>query len=290
MLYQLLLSTRPRQWVKSLVVLAALVFSRHLLQLDYALAALAATAVFVLLSAAIYLLNDVADREQDRRHPVKSQRPIASGRLPVSIALVAAVTLLAAGLAWSWALQPRFAAVGGVYVALNFAYSIGFKRAVLIDILMVAAGFLLRAVGGAVVIEVDISPWFVLCTFTLTLFLAAAKRRGELLRLEGEAGQHRQALDAYEVGYLDQVLGVLASATIVCYALYAMGVGELGVTAHRQMQWTIPFVLYGVLRYLYLVHQQGDGEDPTAVLWRDRPLQLNLALWGVASLVLVYWM
>lgn len=288
MLRLLLVSTRPRQWVKNAVVLAALVFSRHLLQVDDVLAAVSASAAFVLLSAAVYLVNDLADRDNDRSHPDKAMRPIARGDLSVGAAAIAAGALLAAGLGWGWRLDPEFGLVGGIYAALNVAYSFALKRAVLVDILIVAAGFLLRAVGGAVAIGVDISTWFILCTFALTLFLAAAKRRGELVRLQGQAALHRPSLDAYTVPFLDQVMGILASATVVCYALYAIGVGEGGVTAHRRMQWTIPLVLYGVLRYLYLVHRQGAGDDPTTVLWRDRPMQVTLALWVGVSLALVY--
>lgn len=288
MILPLLRSTRPRQWVKNVVVLAAVMFSEHLLDPDYVLTAFAAAGVFILLSSAIYLVNDLADAEADRLHPDKATRPIASGALRRSVAIVAAVVLFIGGLTGALLLHGDFAAVVLLYAILNLAYSLGLKRKVLVDIMIVAAGFLLRAVGGAVVIEVEISTWFILCTFTLTLFLAAGKRRGELVRLkDGVAVEHRASLGCYEIPYLDQVMSVLASATVVCYALYAMGVGEGGVTAARQMQWTVPFVLYGVLRYLYLVHR-GEGDDPTALLWRDRGLQVNLLLWGALSMVLVY--
>ena len=289
MIVQLLRSTRPRQWVKNVVVLAAVMFSEHLLDSAYILTALAAAGVFVLLSSAIYLVNDLADAEADRHHPDKASRPIASGDLSKPVAATAAVLLLGGGLAGAIVLHRDFVVVALIYAVLNLAYSLGLKRAALVDIMIVASGFLLRAVGGAVVVDVDISTWFILCTFTLTLFLAAGKRRGELVRLEGEAPRHRESLGAYDVAYLDQIMSVLASATVVCYALYAMGVGEGGITANRQMQWTIPFVLYGVLRYMYLVHR-GEGDDPTALLWRDRALQVNLLLWGGLSMGLVYGM
>ncbi len=273
--------------MKNGVVLAAVVFSQHLLDPPYLVTALLATVVFVLLSSAVYLVNDLADAQADRLHPAKSSRPIASGDLSRPVALFGAIVLFAGGLVGAALLHPDFAVVCLIYVSINLAYTLRLKRVALVDILIVASGFLLRAVGGAVVIAVDISTWFILCTFTLTLFLAAAKRRGELVRLEADAAQHRESLGAYDVVYLDQVMSVLASATVVCYALYAMGVGEGGVTASRQMQWTIPFVLYGVLRYLYLVHR-GEEDDPTVWLWRDRALQLNLLLWGLVSMGLVY--
>lgn len=287
MIISLVRSVRPRQWVKNVVVLAAVMFSEHLRDAAYVMPAVAAAGVFVLLSCAVYLINDLADADADRLHPDKAQRPIASGALSRTAATSAAVLLLLAGLGTALLLHRNLAIVAGIYAAINVAYSLGLKRAALVDILMVAAGFLLRAVAGAVVIDVAISTWFILCTFTLTLFLAAAKRRGELVRLQGDAVSHRASLGAYDVPFLDQLISVLASATLVCYALYAMGVGEGGVTASRQMQWTIPFVLYGVLRYLYLVHR-GEGDDPTALLWRDRPLQVTLLMWGLVSMGLVY--
>jgi 4-hydroxybenzoate polyprenyltransferase len=289
MIGPLVTSLRPRQWVKNIVVLAAVLFSEHLFDAGYLTTALIAASLFICLSSAIYIINDLADRSADRLHPDKARRPIASGDLPASVAAFVAAVLFVGGLVGAAALQPRFALICAVYVALNVAYSLVLKRAALVDILVVASGFLLRAVGGAVVIDVAISTWFILCTFTLTLFLAAGKRRGELVRFEEGAGQRRASLDDYDVGFLDQVMSVLASATIVCYALYAMGVGEAGVTADRGMQWTIPFVLYGVLRYLHLVHR-GEGDDPTALLWRDRGLQATLLLWGLTSVALVYGM
>ena len=288
MISLLIRSTRPRQWVKNLFVLAALVFSGRLLEVDYALTALAAAAAFLLTSASVYLINDVTDARQDRLHPEKRRRPVASGALPGRPAVAAAVVLMVLGVTGSWFLQPALAGILAAYAALNLAYSFGLKHAFLVDILMVAAGFFLRAVGGAVAIDVAISTWFILCTFTLTLFLAAAKRRGELEQLGEDAAGHRPALAAYAVPFLDQVIGVLASATIVCYALYATGVGDGGLSASRWMQWTIPLVLYGLLRYLHLVHRGEGGGDPTTLLWSDRPLQVTLVLWAALSLALLY--
>lgn len=285
MLYQILLSTRPRQWVKNLFVLAALVFSRHLLEWSYATTAVAATVCFCALSGGIYLINDMLDRDRDRAHPTKRMRPIAAGELSILPASVAAVVLLATGLGGAYLLQPVFGAVAAAYTALNLGYSLGLKKLVLIDILVVSAGFLLRAAGGAVAIGVVISTWFVLCSFTLALFLAAVKRRQELVKLEGAAAEHRPALEQYDVGYLDQVISILTSATLVCYALYAMGVGEGG---SRGMQWTIPFVLYGILRYLYLVYSRDAGDSPTALVWQDHPLQVSVALWLAVSIAALY--
>ncbi|MFH1571462.1 MAG: decaprenyl-phosphate phosphoribosyltransferase [Gemmatimonadota bacterium] len=281
MLYQVLLSTRPRQWVKNLFVLAALVFSRHLFEWHYALKAAAAALCFCGLSGGIYLVNDLFDREQDARHPSKRLRPVASGALSTRAAGAAAALLLPLSLAASFYLGGAFGAIAVAYTAINLAYSYRLKRLVLVDILIVASGFLIRAVAGAVVIEVVISTWFILCSFTLALFLAAVKRRQELVKLEDAAAEHRPALEEYGVPYLDQVISVLTSATLVCYCLYAMGVGEGGA---RGMEWTIPFVLYGMLRYLYLVYRRESGDSPTAIVWQDRPLQVALILWLAASL------
>lgn len=286
MLFQILLSMRPQQWIKNLFVLPALVFSGHAFDREYARCSLEGMGCFCLLSGAVYLCNDVFDVGQDRLHPEKSKRPIAAGRLPIAAALAAAAALFVLGLGFAFWLRAEFGYVALIYAALNLAYSLKLKHVVLVDVLIVAAGFLLRALGGALVIAVEISTWFTLCTFALALFLAAVKRRQELVILEQGAGQHRAILDEYSIPFLDQIIAVLTSAALVCYALYAMGVGESQTGRH--MQWTIPFVLYGLLRYLYVVYQRGAGDNPTSVLWRDRPLQLALLLWVLASGLGIY--
>ncbi|NKB71949.1 MAG: decaprenyl-phosphate phosphoribosyltransferase [Candidatus Latescibacteria bacterium] len=285
MLLPFFIALRPRHWVKNLFLLPALVFSRHLFEGAYLGLAWAAVGSFCLLSSAVYLLNDVCDREQDRRHPEKAQRPIAAGLVPVWGALAGAVILAALALVLAFFLQRDFGWVALIYLLLNLSYSLRLKHVVLVDVMMVAACYLLRAVGGGVVLQVSISTWFVLCSFTLALFLAVVKRRQELVVLEGDAGHHRAILNEYSVPFLDQIIAILTSATLVCYALYAMGVGEGGGGA---MQWTIPFVLYGLLRYLYIVHRQGGGANPTAVIWGDRPLQINLLLWLGVSIAALY--
>lgn len=289
MLLQILLSTRPRQWVKNLFVLAALVFSENLFSGSQLQRSLAGLGCFCLLSGAIYLFNDVFDLERDQQHPRKSKRPIPSGNLSVPVALLAGSLLLASALWAAHELSASFFVVVSVYAGTNLAYSYRLKRVVLVDVLIVASGFLLRALGGALIIQVRISDWFILCIFTLALFLATVKRRQELVKLQGAAGEHRPILAEYSVGYLDQVISVLTSATIVFYALYAMGVGEGGQgDARPPMQWTIPFVLYGILRYLFIVHRYDGGDNPTMVIWEDRPLQIALFLWLGVSVALLY--
>ena len=286
MFWYVLLSLRPRQWVKNLFVLPALIFSKHTFDWIYAGIALAAVGSFVCVSSSIYLLNDVLDRERDRRHPTKVLRPIAAGKLKVPAAAFFAVLLALVGISWGWYLNPQFGVLVLLYVSINVLYSWKLKHVVLLDVLLVASGFLLRALGGGVVIGVFISTWFILCSFTLALFLAVTKRRQELVAFASEAPASRAILAEYSVPFLDQIISVLTSATLVCYALYAMGVGEAAES--RQMQWTIPFVLYGIIRYLYLVHLEGKGDNPTAVIWSDRPLQVTLVCWLLVSLIGLY--
>jgi 4-hydroxybenzoate polyprenyltransferase len=287
MILDLIVSMRPRQWVKNAFVLAALIFSKHLFEWPYLLPTLIAVGCFLAVSCAVYLLNDILDVERDRLHPQKSSRPLAAGRIPVTVATIVSILLFAAGIGASYAASPRFGHIVALYCVLNVIYSGWLKRFVLIDVLIVAFGFLLRAMGGAVVIDVHISTWFILCSFTLALFLATVKRRQELVKLDDGARNHRESLEQYSVAYLDQVISVLTSATLVCYALYAMGVGEDGANLNRDMQWTIPFVLYGILRYLYVVYRQQGGENPTVVIWNDRPLQVTVLLWVLTSVLIL---
>ena len=276
---------RPRHWIKNLFVLPALIFSKHLTEWEYVAKSLGAFVAFCLLSSAVYLVNDLYDLERDRLHPDKSQRPIAKGEVSRFTAIALALSLVAGGLWGAFLLSWQFGAIALFYTLLNLAYSASLKHVVLLDVIVVALGFLLRALGGALAIDVEISTWFVLCSFMLALFLTVVKRRQEILVLQDSAGEHRSSLDSYSVPFLDQVISVLTSATLVCYALYAMGVGE---ESGRQMQWTIPFVLYGILRYLYVVYRMGTGANPTAVAWTDRPLQINIALWLATSAVGLY--
>lgn len=288
MLLALLRSMRPQHWIKNGFVFPALIFSKHLFAWSHFSLALGAAGCFCILSGVIYLINDVADADQDRLHPQKSRRPIAARELAIAPALIAAGLLLIAGLCAAFWLHLHFGWVVLIYTLVNFAYSFGLKRVVLIDVLIVASGFLLRALGGAVVIQVPISPWFILCTFTLALFLAVVKRRQEKVMLEEGAREHRAILEEYPLPFLDQIISILTSATLVCYALYAMGVGDEKGAVHREMQWTIPLVLYGILRYLYLVYRRGGGDNPTAVIWSDRPLQVNALLWALVSIWALY--
>ena len=279
---------RPEQWTKNLLVLAGVAFGGRLL--DPAAVALAGAAfvIFCALSGAVYLFNDVADREADQNHPLKRERPIASGRLPAATAVTAGVVCGGAAVIAAFAIGVPFGVVATAYLAALLTYSFALKHIVIIDVLMIAAGFVFRAVAGALAVQVPISHWLLVCTTLLALFLALSKRRHELVLLADGATDHRRILEEYSPYLLDQMIGVVTSSTLIAYTVYAtsadtaerLGTGKLGLT--------IPFVLYGIFRYLYLVHQKRGGGSPAAMLLTDRPLLGCVALWAASVIVLLY--
>jgi len=287
MVWGLVVSLRPRQWVKNLFVFAGLVFSQRLFTASL-WPALAAFAIFCVLSGAIYLLNDVADRDKDRLHPRKRERPIASGLLAVPAALGAALVLVMAGLVAAFALSPRFAVVALAYVGLLSLYSAALKHVVIVDVLTVAIGFVLRAVGGALAIDVDISGWLLICTILIALFLALGKRRHEYLTLEGEAARHRPILAEYSAALLDQMIAVVTASTVTAYALYTMSPETVAKFHTHLLPATLPFVLYGIFRYLYLLYRRQLGGNPSELFLNDRALLLNTIGWIVAVLLIIY--
>jgi 4-hydroxybenzoate polyprenyltransferase len=278
---------RPRQWVKNLFVLAGLLFAQKLFT-PRAVLALAAFAIFCALSGAMYLLNDVADREKDRLHPRKRERPIASGRLSVPVAMVAALVLLVLALGAGVAISWTFAGVALAYAVLLTSYSVWLKHIVLVDVLAVAVGFVLRAVAGAVAIDVEISGWLLICTILLALFLALGKRRHEYLALGDEAGRHRPILAEYSAGLLDQMIAVVTASTVTAYALYTMSPETVAKFHTHLLPATLPFVLYGIFRYLYLLYRKQLGGNPSELFLNDGPLLLNTFLWFVVVLAIVY--
>ena len=289
-LASLLISLRPEQWTKNLVVFAGLLFGRELFDptLGPLASALTAFAIFCALSGVVYLLNDVADREADRRHPVKSRRPIASGELSPGAAVLVALVMGAFATASAFWLNPAFGVVALAYVLLQATYSWLLKHLVIIDVLAIAMGFVLRAVAGAVVIEVDISHWLVLCTLLLALFLALSKRRHELVLLAGGAIEHRRILGQYSPYLLDQMIGVVTASTLIAYIFYTISPETVQKVGSDRLGLTIPFPLYGIFRYLYLVHLKEGGGSPTSMLINDRPLLVCVALWAAAVVVIVY--
>jgi 4-hydroxybenzoate polyprenyltransferase len=284
----LVVSLRPRQWIKNLFVFAGLVFGGKLLDPHAGVLALATFAVFCALSGVVYLINDVADRERDRLHPTKRERPIAAGRLPVRTAVAAALVLLAAGLVGGLAIGAPVALVAGAYVVLFAAYSIWLKHIVIVDVLTVAAGFVLRAAAGALAIAVEISGWLFICTILAALFLALGKRRHDFLTLGEQAPRHRPILAQYGTGLLDQMIAVVTASTVTAYALYTMSPETVARFHTRWLPLTLLFVLYGVFRYLYLLYRQQMGGNPSDLFLHDAPLRLNTLLWILTVLLLIY--
>jgi 4-hydroxybenzoate polyprenyltransferase len=270
------------------VVFAALVFSKHLFERGPLLRSLLAFALFCGLSGAVYLLNDVADVERDRLHPVKSRRPIASGELPLRTAVWIAVALGLLALAGAWLLGGAFLASAACYLALNLLYSFRLKEVVIVDVLSVSLGFVIRAVAGGVAIGVAVSDWLLICTVLFALFLSLSKRRHELTSLSAAAAGHRAILAEYSPYLLDQMIGVVTASCLMAYAFYTTAEETRQKFQTDRLAWTIPFVLYGIFRYLYLVHQKEKGGSPTDVLLTDRPLLLDVVLWAAAVVFIVY--
>ncbi len=277
---------RPRQWTKNLLVFAALTFDLQLDDPGRVLIAIAAFFVLCLASGAVYLVNDLLDAETDRLHPVKRHRPIASGRLPMPVARAAAVAAIVLAPIAGWLLRPGFGVIVVCYIALILAYSFWLKHHVIIDVFAISGGFVLRAAGGAVVLAIPISPWLYVCTVLLSLFLGFAKRRNEMRLLEAAAGQHRRNLDEYSVELLDQLILLTAAASIMSYSLYTFTAEAL--PENHAMMLTIPFVLYGIFRYLLLVYVREEGGAPEQLLLSDRPLLGSVALWGCAVVAVLY--
>ena len=280
-------SLRPRQWVKNLFVFAAVIFSQNLLT-PLVWPALAAFVIFCGLSGAVYLINDVADMERDRLHPVKRLRPVASGDLPEPTAAVLGALLLVASLAAAFALARPFGLVALAYGALLVAYSFWLKYVVILDVLTVAVGFVLRAVAGAEAVDVDISGWLIICTILIALFLAVGKRRHEYLSLQGAAAGHRPILAEYSEGFLDQMIAVVTASTAMAYALYTMWPETVAKFHTRLLPLTFPFVLYGIFRYLYLLYHRDLGGNPSDLLLSDRALLLNTLLWMATLIAIIY--
>lgn len=276
---------RPLQWVKNAVVLAALVFAARLDDPASAVSALGAVISFCLVSSAVYLLNDLHDVDADRLHPEKRTRPIASGELPPALAAVSAAALLATGLTLAWAVRPVFAAICVAYAALMAGYSYRLKSVAIVDVAIIAVGFVLRAVGGGVAIDVTISNWLLMCTFLLALFLGFGKRRQEFAHLP-DAVAHRRNLQHYTLPLLDQLVAASAAATLVAYALYTVEARNLA--GQRAMVLTVPIVAFALARYLYLMRRCGGGGSPERVLVSDRLLLAAVAVWGAVCIVLLW--
>ncbi|HEY7184905.1 MAG TPA: decaprenyl-phosphate phosphoribosyltransferase [Vicinamibacterales bacterium] len=284
----LLASLRPEQWTKNLLVFAGVLFGGRLTEVAAIGRASAAFAIFCALSGVVYLLNDLTDREADQQHPIKRLRPIASGRLSPGTAAAAAAGIGAFGIAAAVALSPGFALLAVTYVALLLAYSFVLKHLVIIDALTIAAGFVLRAAAGAVAVSVPISQWLLVCTTLLALFLVLSKRRHELTLLTDSAVTHRPILNEYSPHLLDQMIAVVTASTLVAYSVYATSTETAEKLHTTRLGLTIPFVLYGIFRYLYLVHQRRAGGSPADLLLTDRPLLACVGFWALAVALILY--
>lgn len=284
----LLIELRPGHWTKNLLVFAGLLFGMQLFVPSAAIRAVMAFVIFCGLSGVVYLVNDIADRESDRQHPLKAKRPIASGALPVSTAVAAAILLGAGSLAASVVLGWRFTAVGVAYLALQALYSGPLKHIVIIDVLTLATGFVLRAVAGAVAVGVAISHWLLVCSILLALFIALAKRRHEIVLLAGSAANHRPILGEYSAYLLDQMIAVVTASTLIAYIFYTISPETQQKFGTPWLGLTIPFPLYGIFRYLYLVHRREGGGSPADLLLTDRPLLMCVALWALTVVLIIY--
>lgn len=281
-------SMRPAQWTKNLFVFAALIFARRFFSPRDLALTFGAFVVFCVASGAFYIFNDLRDCEEDRAHPKKCLRPIAHGDLGRGPASAAFVVLSAAGLAAAFFLNRNFFAAVAVYLALQFAYSLKLKHVVILDIFVIAAGFVIRVVAGGLVIDVPISSWLLICTTLLALLLAMGKRRHELVLLEDKATNHRAILREYSAYLLDQMISVVTASTLIAYCLYTISAETVAKFGTEHLIWTAAFVLYGIFRYLYLIHQKGKGGSPEEMILQDRPLLLNIVLWIAAVVVIIY--
>jgi 4-hydroxybenzoate polyprenyltransferase len=286
--WALVQTLRPQQWVKNGFIFAALIFSQSLTRWDRCRQVLLAAAVFCLVSSAAYALNDIFDAEEDRHHPIKKLRPIASGRLSAATAGLAAAILGGGGLVEAWRLNTAFFETVVAYVAVNVLYSAFLKRVPLLDVFMVAAGFLFRVVAGGLVIQVSISPWLIVCTTLLALFIALSKRRHELVLLGSHAFEHRAILANYTPYFLDQLISIVTASTVVSYALYTLSPDVQSKFPGKRLEITIPFVLFGIFRYLHLIHHDSQGGDPTRSLFTD-PVLLSVVLsWAACVILIIY--
>ena len=288
MIKALILLLRPAHWVKNVFVLAPLVFAQQLTNPEAVRRALLAFAAFCLASSAVYIFNDIRDRADDRLHPLKRNRPLAAGTVTVQTAAVMAIALAAGALAIAVRLGTGFLVVLTAYLVLNQLYSLGLKHVVILDVMMVSLGFVLRVIAGGLAIDVQVSAWLLLCTFFVALFLAFSKRRHELILLASDASGQRPVLSHYSAAFLDQMINVVTASTVVAYAMYSISPETVEKFHTRHLIYTIPMVLFGIFRYLYLIYQKQTGRNPTEAILRDPPFLLNMMAWAVAVIWIVY--
>lgn len=284
----LIVEMRPQEWSKNLLVFSGVIFSRSLTDINNLGISLLGFAVFCAASSGVYLFNDLCDLKQDREHPVKRNRPLASGMLNANLARFAMVSLFAVAMIGALQLNGSFALVISVYLVTCLAYSLKLKDIVILDVILIASGFVLRAVSGAVLIGVEASEWLVLCTSMVALLIGFGKRRHELVLLDDDAGNHRASLSDYSVEFLNSIMNICAGAALLTYALYTRADETVARVGSNGMLVTIPFVVYGIFRYLFLIHKRQAGGDPVQILFRDRPTMVNLLLWILTVGLVIY--
>ena len=287
MIFLLLKLTRPIQWVKNGVVLAPLIFAGQFADTTQVELALAAVGLFCLLSSGVYIFNDIVDRQGDRQHPLKKNRPIASGKISVTTAAALAFILFAGAMTAAFMIRLEFGLIAVLFVVVNLLYSMWLKHIVILDVMSISASFVIRAYAGAIIIDVPASKWMIISTLLLALFLALGKRRHELVILDENATKHRRSLINYSPYLLDQLIGVVTASVVVSYMLYTF---SDEVAARVGTQWlfiTNPFVIYGIFRYLYLIHKEDKGGDPTRLLFSDKPTLINVILWIVTVTIVL---
>jgi 4-hydroxybenzoate polyprenyltransferase len=279
---------RPQQWIKNFFLFAALIFSGNLFHSNLFSQVAIGFFLFSLAASGIYLLNDLTDLENDKLHPIKSKRPLPSGKLSPGVARIFCILLIVAGIAGAYALNQSFMWIVLAYVVINVLYSFILKNVVILDVMTISAGFVLRVIAGAIVINVPTSEWLLICTVLLSLFLGFSKRRHELTMLESHANFHRSVLEHYSPYFLDQMIGIVTASTVMSYALYAISDETIKKFGTNKLIYTVPFVLYGIFRYLYLVHRKVEGGNPTRLALTDLPLLVNIMLWIVTASIIIY--
>jgi 4-hydroxybenzoate polyprenyltransferase len=285
---EIFITSRPQQWIKNLFIFAAIIFSQNILNLSLLGKTIVAFISFCLLSSSFYIFNDLQDLEEDKRHPLKSKRPLASGRLKKSYALFSFGVLGFLGLILAASLNWPFLLISLVYFFLQVAYSLWLKHVVILDVFVIAAGFLIRVVAGGLAIKVTLSSWLLICSTLLALFLALSKRRHELVLLSKEASEHRPILEEYSPYFLDQLIAVVTASIVVAYCLYTISEETVAKFGTSNLLFTVPFVLYGIFRYLYLIHQKFEGGSPETLIIKDKPLLIDIFLWIVSAILILY--
>ena len=279
---------RLQQWIKNFFLFAALIFSGNLFNKTDVLLTLEGFLFFSLIASSIYIINDISDIEKDKLHPEKSNRPLPSGKLNITTATAVAILLIIVGLGGSFYLAKEFCFIVLAYLTINVVYSFGLKNTVILDVMTISAGFVLRVIAGAVLINVPTSEWLIICTMLLSLFLGFNKRRHELTLLQSHADNHRSVLQFYSPYFLDQMIGVVTACTVMSYALYTISEETVKKFHTKSLIYTLPFVLYGIFRYLYLVHKEDEGGNPTKLAVSDKPLLFNIILWIITASFIIY--